>query len=277
MSRGEALEEAPTSCTGRFGLAFSQDGKNFRTELQPTFVPDSPFEGRGVERPRLHRIGGVFILTYTGYDGFKNTLCLATSTDMRNWFRHGPVFPNSDLNGGQTNCGVICDQPLADGRYVMYFGAGDIHMATSSDLVTWDLHKKPVWKRKKTGFTSYWLEPGPAPLMTKHGIVLIANATDERNRVTVTAGVFDSEDPTKLTSQLTEPFLTPSQDWERFGYLPNITHASGLVQNGDTLQLYYGAADRRVGLAEAKLPKNYLTAPVSPEEAEKETPKICGV
>ncbi|MFI5717876.1 hypothetical protein [Nocardia sp. NPDC051750] len=77
----------------RTGLAWSYDGIRFDREPRPVPVPEHPYESAGCEDPRITWIAGIFYLTYTGFDGTTAQLCLATSSDLRTWTEHGPLFP----------------------------------------------------------------------------------------------------------------------------------------------------------------------------------------
>jgi len=45
----------------------------------------------------------------------------------------------------------------------------------------------------------------------------------------------------------------PESDFEVSGFVPNVVFPTGLVQNGDALLVYYGAADAVTGVAEFSL------------------------
>ena len=46
-----------------------------------------------------------------------------------------------------------------------------------------------------------------------------------------------------------QPFLFPEHDWEKKGFVARTTVANGLVYFKGEWLLYYGAADRVIGLA----------------------------
>ena len=84
--------------TSRLGLAISKDGLHFEKQGEPIFYPDNDsvkiYEWQGgVEDPRIvESEDGRYILTYTSYDGKTASLCLASSTDLKNWIKHGLVL-----------------------------------------------------------------------------------------------------------------------------------------------------------------------------------------
>ncbi len=219
-------------------------------------MPDAPYESRGVEDPRLIKLDDTYYLTYTAYDGTKAKLCLATAKNLREWRRHGPLFPEFPEFDNWTKSGAVL--PRQNGEHVMYFGDYDIWLATSPNLIDWEYRSEPVIGRRPDTFESRLIEPGPPPFFTKHGIVLIYNCADRRNRYSTTAALFHPERPWELLDRLEEPFLKPTLDWEIYGYVNHVTFAEGLVRRGDRFFLYYGGADRHVGLAQATIPEGYL-------------------
>ena len=67
-----------------------------------------------------------------------------------------------------------------------------------------------------------------------------------------TAGqaLYDRRNPLKLIARTDEPFLRPSEPYERTGqYKEGTTFVEGLVPFRGRWFLYYGMADSRVGVA----------------------------
>ena len=83
------------------GLATSDDGIHFERHPEPVLSPSEDYERHGCEDPRVTEIDGTYYLTYTAYDGTNAQLCLATSTDLFTWEKHGPLFP--DFNTFEPN------------------------------------------------------------------------------------------------------------------------------------------------------------------------------
>ena len=61
--------------------------------------------------------------------------------------------------------------------------------------------------------------------------------------------LFDPEDPGHKLNRTDSPFLHVEYDWEIEGFTPNALVANGMVYFGGEWLLYYGAADRCIGLA----------------------------
>lgn len=252
--RAESLREPARSMTGRLCLAESSDGVTFRRLGEPVLVPTEPYEKMGVEDPRLIQVEDTYYLTYSAWDGETARLCLATSKNLRDWTKHGPLFPER----GWTKSGAILPQPL-DGRYVMYFGDTNIWLATSEDLVHWTAVEPPVFTPRPGHFDNVLVEPGPPPLLTDDGLLLIYNAAgrfpETGDRLIYAAGqiLLDPRDPTNVLERSERPFLSVTREWEREGYVDDVVFAEGLVQRGGEWLLYYGGGDRVIGLARAPI------------------------
>jgi predicted GH43/DUF377 family glycosyl hydrolase len=67
--------------------------------------------------------------------------------------------------------------------------------------------------------------------------------------------LLDRDDPTQVIARGNEWVLGPHEPYERSGDVPGIVFPCGWIlrDDGDTLHLYYGAADTVVCVAEASL------------------------
>jgi predicted GH43/DUF377 family glycosyl hydrolase len=199
----------------RVGLATSEDGVTFRREKAPVFFPEKDamqvYESRGIEDPRvIEAEDGRYYLTYTAYDRKTARLCVASSSDLRTWTKHGLAF--GQAHGGRyvdvwSKAGAIVGRRVGDrivatrinGKYWMYWCDKDIYAATSDDLINWTPVELPagaieprlaggrgfrngferlqrVLRPRSGKFDSDIIESGPAALLTERGIVLIYNA-----------------------------------------------------------------------------------------------------
>ena len=103
----------PTTSSSHVGLATSEDGIHFERHPEPVLSPTEPYEEFGAEDPRVTEIDGTYYLTYTGWDRKSAQLCLATSTDLYTWTKHGPMFPDFNTFLPQGNGQ---DAPVEQGR-----------------------------------------------------------------------------------------------------------------------------------------------------------------
>lgn len=235
----------------RIGLAESKDGINFVRRPEPVLSPTERYEiWGGCEDPRVVKIKDTYYLTYTAYNGWRAKLALATSTDLVHWEKHGVIIP-----WPWSKAGAIVPWKI-NGRYVMYFGDSSIWIAYSDDLIDWDVVNEPVMKTRSDHFDSRGIEPGPIPIMTEQGILLIYNGWNDNITYKVGAVLFSVDDPTRVLKRLDQPILEPTEVSELQGQVPNVVFASSLVQHEGVLYLYYGGADSCIGVAIADSPWN---------------------
>jgi beta-1,2-mannosidase len=248
--------------TSRLGYAESTDGIHFTRRSEPVLVPEADYEkDGGVEDPRLVQIGDTYYLTYTGYNKKDAQLCLAESKDLVHWKRLGVVLPayQGKWNRAWTKSGAIVSEKIA-GNYWMYWlgTAADktdqMGLSSSPDLVHW--HEEtdaPVLPRRPGKFDSRVVEPGPPPILTPQGIVLIYNGADDQLVYRTGIAVFDRHDPRKVLYRSDRPLFAPEREWEKIGQVPNVVFVEGMARKGHQWLFYYGAADKYVGVATANL------------------------
>jgi len=246
--------------TSRLGYAESLDGVHFTRRNEPVLSPSAEYEkDGGVEDPRLVQFGDTYYLTYTGYDKKDAQLCLATSRDLIHWERKGVIIPanKGNWNVKWTKSGAIVPEKI-DGKYWMYFlgtsadNKDQAGLAYSTDLRHWtEATQTPVLPVRPGHFDSRVAEPGPAPILTSEGIVLIYNGADKALVYRTGIAIFDRADPRKLLWRSDEPVFAPEQQWEKVGQVPNVVFVEGMVEQRDRYLIYYGGADTYVGVAEA--------------------------
>ena len=268
--------------TSRLGLAISEDGLHFKKQPSPVFYPDSDnmykYEWKGgVEDPRIvESEDGTYILTYTAYDGKIARLCLASSGDLINWTKHGLVLGEGKYKDTWSKSGAIVtklDQgrivaTKIKGKYWMYFGDTDLYMATSDDLIHWDVVENEengkmisVLHPRAGYFDSRLVEPGPYALLRDEGILLIYNSSNASNyadpglpKFTYAAAqaLFEKDNPFKLIGRTDSYFIYPDKPYEKTGEVNNVCFVEGLVYFRDQWFLYYGTADSKIAVAVKK-------------------------
>lgn len=250
--------------TSRLGYAESGDGIHFTRRDEPVLSPSTEYEkDGGVEDPRLVQFGDTYYLTYTGYNKKDAQLCLATSKDLVHWERKGVIIPanKGNWNVKWTKSGAIVPEKI-NGKYWMYFlgtsadEKDQAGLASSPDLIHWtEASERPVLPVRPGMFDSRVAEPGPAPILTDKGIVLVYNGADDKLVYRTGIAVFDRNDPRKLLWRSDAPVFAPEKDWEKVGQVPNVVFVEGMVKRGDRYLFYYGGADKYVGVAEAPVLK----------------------
>ena len=111
--------------------------------------------------------------------------------------------------------------------------------------------------------SKYWYESrniggGCPPIETKKGWLLIYHAVDDMDRgkiYRVGAALLDKKYPTKVIGHLREPLFSPEEPWEKEGNVENVVFPTGAVVFGKKLYIYYGAADKRIGVASVNIDK----------------------
>jgi beta-1,2-mannosidase len=247
----------------RIGIATSSDGINFDREAEPVLVPEEPYERLGCEDPRVSKIGETYYLTYTGFDGANALLCLATSTDLRTWTKHGPLFPEfntwANLPYGPdkpwNKAGVIFPEPI-EGEYYLYFGEGEIFYATSTDLLTWTPcdNASPIYSPTEGSWDGTLVEIGAPPVATTDGLlVFLMNGARAKSftEVDYRCGQFAiaAADPTTVVERLAEPWLSPQSFEDTHGMVSNVTFVEGLVEFHGRWFAYYGQSDTTLAVA----------------------------
>ena len=266
--------EGPSLHPGReysstIGLAVSDDGMNFRRHKKPVLEPTEKYEiPGGCEDPRLVYIKDqkAFYITYTAYDGKTARLCMACCRDKRlkNWEKLGPVFNDAQwkqafpketypgLPKGWSKSGAIYPEKIG-GHYWMFFGDRDIRAACSRDFRKWNILSEPVLSPRPGFFDEALVEPGPPPVLTPEGLLLVYNGAKKQEdghlRYACGQALLDAAVPSRVLRRSVRPILEPETDDERIGQTPDVVFAEGLVRFKGQWLLYYGMADERIGAA----------------------------
>ena len=248
--------------TSRIGYAESDGNLHFTVKPNPVLSPETTYEkGGGLEDPRLVEIDGTYYLTYTGYNLRDAQLCLATSRDLIHWERRGVILPayKGTWNTKWTKSGAILPEKVNGKWWMYYLGTRKdsdgkerdyMGLASSNDLLHWkDATKEPVLARRPDAFDSRVMEPGPAPILTKDGILLLYNGADDHLVYGPGWVLFDRNDPRRVIARADHPFILPQLRWEKIGNVPNVIFLEGAVPDKSKLDLtgYYGAADKYIG------------------------------
>ncbi len=240
--------------TCRIGMAWSENGTDFSRHPVPVLYPDNdewkPYEWEGGCED-LHVVegeDGAYYMNYTTWNGHSDTLSIASSRDLVHWKKHGPAFAKADKIGGRSGVVVsrlVGDRLVAakiDGKYWMYY-THPCALAWSENLVDWTPTGDAVWPGGGR-------EAGAIALLRDDGIVLMTQGGHPSLGAWVLRqALIDRRDQRSVLQEQKEPFLYPEYDWEKHGFIGATTVANTLVPFRGKWLLYYGAADRCVGLA----------------------------
>lgn len=249
------------------GLARSTDGFTFEREDEPILSPTEDYERFGCEDPRIAVVDGTYYLTYTGWDRRLAQLCLATSTDLRTWTKHGPLFGDFDTfatvdprGHAWSKAGVIVPRKM-HGKWWMYFGEGAIYWATSDDLIHWTPgtpDTEPMYEPTPGTFDADLVEIGASPVLAENGLlVLLTNGatrtvgSDGRVDVDYRCGqiAIDPDHPTQVLARMQVPWLAPQTFEDTHGLVANVTFVEGLVFFDGKWLAYYGQSDTTLAVA----------------------------
>jgi predicted GH43/DUF377 family glycosyl hydrolase len=244
------------------GVARSQDGlSGWTVEPERALLPDrrSEEERFGIEDPRITRIGEEWVIVYTGFSTDGPLVLLATTTDFRTYERHGVVLPPQNKDAA-----LFPD--FFDGRHALlhrpmagFVGAGaGIWISWSPDLRHWGGHR-PLLPRGNAGsWASQKVGAGPPPLLTPDGWLLLyhgVRGTAAGSIYRVGLALLDRERPERVLATSADWVLGPEAPYERAGDVGNVVFPCGWILggDGDTIRVYYGAADTSVCVATASL------------------------
>jgi predicted GH43/DUF377 family glycosyl hydrolase len=104
---------------------------------------------------------------------------------------------------------------------------------------------------------SGYIGGGCPPIETEHGWLLIYHGATETEEGIVysacAAALLDLENPLKTVARLPYALLSPEMEYERRGEVNNVIFPTGTALFGDTLYIYYGAADSSIACASVSL------------------------
>ena len=128
-------------------------------------------------------------------------------------------------------------------------------------LLRWqeDIVMDPVHEHE-----SSYIGGGCPPIETEFGWLLIYHGVQETDKGRVysaCAALLDLKDPSLEIARLPYPLFSPEYDWELTGEVNNVVFPTGTALFGNTLFIYYGAADSVIACASVNL--NDLLAELS--------------
>lgn len=272
-----------------FGLAESRNGYDFdRVSPDPVFSPSiDGFDAGCVEDARVVQMDEWYYVTYacrpfppghywlpddekpwvaperpaefpwTLRDNATST-GLALTKDFKTWIRAGRMtHPKVDDRD------VILFPEKINGQFAMlhrpmnWVGPeyGTKHPAMwisfSDDLLCWTESRllaqaELPWENQKIGGNT-------PPIRTPEGWLTLYHAVGADKHYRLGAMLLDLEEPWRVIGRSQDYLLQPEEDYEVEGYYRGCVFPCGKVVLGDTVFVYYGAADKYVGVATCSL------------------------
>lgn len=226
-------------------------------DAAPSFKADPerfPEELWGVEDPRITYVEelGRFVVAYTAYSKGGPGVALALTEDFRSFERFGLVMQPDDKDAALLPRRI--DGSFALIHRPMTETGAHIWISYSPDLHNWGGHKLMLqarrgawWDANKVGLSPPPIETSRGWLMLYHGVRMTAGGCLYR----LGLALFDLESPERCLLRGDAWIFGPEAPYEREGDVDNVTFPCGLTlgKDGDTIHLYYGAADTSVALA----------------------------
>lgn len=234
------------------GYAVSSDGVHFNRLQQPVFSPELEDEKRGVEDPRLTYLQdeGRFIMAYTAYGATGSiTPRFAESCNLIEWRRLGALVE------GEDNKDHVLFPRKIKGRYVSFHRRPpSIWLAYSNDpeLSNWGDFVEVMGPRED-GWDSKRVGGGGAPIETEHGWLVLYHAYDFDHVYRLGVCLLDLDDPRRVISRPRDFIMEPEMTWELKGDVPTVVFSAANPVVDGAVYVYYGGADRLIGLATCAL------------------------
>jgi len=225
----------------------------------PAMVPETAFESFGVEDPRIIPLDGRFYITYVAASTHGACTALAVTDDFESFERLGVIFPPENKD-------VLLFPEKVGGEYLAihrpnpstHFTPPEMWLARSRDLVHWGGHSVLVSTANASDWTLGRIGGGCPPIRTDRGWLEVYHGNNKRpdsdegdvGAYVGAAILLDPDDPSRLLGHTESPIMTPEADFEKHGFVANVVFPTGIVDRGETLWVYYGAADRAAGMVE---------------------------
>ncbi len=245
-----------------FCVARSRDGlTDWEIDPEPTLLPDPeryPEELWGIEDPRITYVPelGAYAVVYTSYSRSGPGVSLAMTEDFKTFKRYGVVLPPEDKDAALLPH-KIRERWAMIHRPVGPMGA-HIWVSYSHDLKHWGEQRLTLETRRGGWWDSTRIGLGSPPIETPEGWLLLYHGVRQTVAGTiyrVGLALLDLEHPERCLLRSDQWVFGPEEPYERFGDVPNVVFPCGhvLEPDGDTLRLYYGAADTCIAVATASL------------------------
>ncbi|RFZ90727.1 glycosidase [Mucilaginibacter conchicola] len=229
-------------------LLCSDDGvKFYEPEGYPKLFGNGPLQTFGIEDCRVTELEDKFYLTFTAVSDSGVGVGMRTTTNWKTFTQHGMILPphNKDV--------AIFEEKINGKYYALHrpssvdIGGNFIWIAESPDGEHWGNHKC-ILKTREGMWDSGRVGAGAAPIKTKKGWLEIYHGATREHRYCLGAVLLDLNDPSKVLARSVEPIMEPTAPYEITGFFGHVVFTNGhvLQDDGDTLTIYYGAADEHV-------------------------------
>ena len=229
----------------------------WQMDPQPTMPADPqnyPEELWGIEDPRITYVPELsqYAIVYTAYTRDGPGVALALTRDFQKFERYGLIMPPEDKDaallphriGGNW---ALIHRPVSAPRAHMW-------ISYSPDLRHWGSHKLILEARRGAWWDANKIGLSPPPIETPQGWLVIYHGVRQTCAGCIYRlglALFDSDQPERLLKRGDEWVFGPEEPYEQRGDVGNVVFPCGytIAEDGDTIRIYYGAADTSIGLA----------------------------
>jgi predicted GH43/DUF377 family glycosyl hydrolase len=240
-------------CSARSANGIDQ----WTVDSKPTFPAnprDYPEEIWGVEDPRITYVPelGQYAVVYTSFARGGPGVSLALTKDFKSFDRYGVIMQPEDKDAALLPRRIGGLWALIH-RPVTTLGA-HMWISYSPDLTHWGNHKVMLearrggwWDANKIGLCSPPIETTKGWLTIYHGVRQTASGSIYR----LGLALFDLDKPEICIQRGDSWIFGPEAPYERGGDVKDVVFPCGqtIGEDGDTIYLYYGAADTSIALA----------------------------
>jgi predicted GH43/DUF377 family glycosyl hydrolase len=241
-----------------FCVARSANGiGNWQIDPQPTLMaePDEfPEELWGIEDPRITYVPELrrYAVVYTAYTRDGPGVALALTEDFQQFERYGVIMSPEDKDAALLphridGCWALIHRPVSAPR-------AHIWISYSPDLRHWGSHKLMMEARRGAWWDANKIGLSPPPIETPQGWLMIYHGVRQTAAGAIYRlglALFDLQTPELCLKRGDEWVFGPQEPYEVRGDVDNVVFPCGytIAPDGDTIHLYYGAADSSIGLA----------------------------
>ena len=230
---------------------------NWQIDSRPTFAADPinfPEELWGVEDPRITYVEELkkYAIVYTAYTRDGPGVSLALTEDFSQFERLGVIMAPEDKDAALLPHRI-------DGQWALIHrpvSAPRAHMwiSFSENLYHWGRHKLMLEARRGAWWDANKIGLSPPPIQTPRGWLVVYHGVRQTAAGAIYRlglALFDLMNPEVCLKRGDEWIFGPEETYERRGDVDNVVFPCGttIAPDGDTVRLYYGAADTSIAMA----------------------------
>jgi len=247
---------------------------NWQIDCRPTFTADPinfPEELWGVEDPRITYVEELkkYAVVYTAYTRDGPGVSLALTEDFRQFERLGVIMAPEDKDAALLPYRIngqwaLIHRPVSAPRAHMW-------ISFSENLYHWGGHKLMLEARRGAWWDANKIGLSPPPIQTPKGWLVIYHGVRQTAAGAIYRlglALFDLMNPGVCLKRGDEWIFGPEETYERRGDVDNVVFPCGttIAPDGDTVRLYYGAADTSIAMATGSIQAMLLALEQTPIE-----------